>query len=126
MITIYLARKAQIALLLGKKVTVSAKYSDFTNVFSEKLENVFSKHIKVSKYAIELEKGKQPLNLPIYSLKVVEFKIFKTYMETNLANGFIGASKLLTNTLILFIRKLDGNLCLYVNCQKFNNPTIKN
>ena len=35
-ITIYLAKKAQIALLLAEVVTVPAEYSDFLNVFLEK------------------------------------------------------------------------------------------
>ena len=38
--TIHPARKAQLALLLVKKVTVPTKYSDFANVFSEKSANI--------------------------------------------------------------------------------------
>ena len=38
--TINLAKKTQIALLLAKKFTIPAKYSDFANVFLEKLANV--------------------------------------------------------------------------------------
>ena len=41
-ITIYLARMALMALLLAKKVTILAKYSDFANVFLEKSANVLS------------------------------------------------------------------------------------
>ena len=38
--TIHLARKVQLALLLAEKFTDLAKYSDFADVFSEKLANV--------------------------------------------------------------------------------------
>ena len=38
--TIYTAREAQLALLLAEKVTVPIKYSDFADVFSEKLANI--------------------------------------------------------------------------------------
>ena len=34
-ITIYLAWKAQIALLLAKKVTIPVKYSDYADIFSK-------------------------------------------------------------------------------------------
>ena len=38
--TIHPAKKAYMALLLAKKVTIPAKYSDFANMFLEKLANV--------------------------------------------------------------------------------------
>ena len=62
-----------------------------------------------------LEEGKQPSYLLIYSLRPVELKTLKTYIETNLINGFIWALNLLAGTLILFVRKLNSRLCLYVN-----------
>ena len=42
-ISIYLARKAQIALLIAKEVTVPAEYSDFADVFSKKSAEVLLK-----------------------------------------------------------------------------------
>ena len=39
-IIIHLARKAQMALLLAKKVIILAKYLDFANVFLKKVANV--------------------------------------------------------------------------------------
>ena len=83
-------------LLLAKKVTIPAKYSDFADIFFEKSENIFPKQTGSNKHAIKLEKGKQPFYGPIYILKPVELKTFKTYIKTNLANGFIWALKLPT------------------------------
>ena len=114
------------ALLLIKKVTVLAKYLDFATIFSEKLANVLSEQTGVNKHALKLKKGKQPSYRPIYSLQPVEFEIFKTYIETKLANGFIKASKLPVSALILFVRKPNGSFCLYVDYQELNNLTIKN
>ena len=88
-IIIYLARKTQITLLLVKKVTVPAKYLDFANIFLKKFVNIILKQTGVNKHAIKLEKGKQSPYGPIYSLKLVELKTFKTYIKTNLANSFI-------------------------------------
>ena len=52
--------------------------------------------------------------------------MLKTYIKTNLANGFIWPSKLPTSTLILFIKKPDGSFRLYIDYWGLNNLTIKN
>ena len=114
-ITIYLARKAQIALLLAKKVTIYAKYSDSADVFLEELANILPEQTKVNEHAVKLEEGKQLPYRPIYNLGPFEFKILKTYIKTNLANSFIQAVKSIASALILFVHKLDGNFCLCVN-----------
>ena len=94
-ITIYLARKAQIALPLAKKVIVLAEYSDFANLFSKKSADIFLERNKVNEQAIKLDKDKQLLYRLMYSLGLVELKTLKTYIKTNLANGFIRVLKLL-------------------------------
>ena len=114
-ISIYPARKAQFALLLTEKVTVPIDYSDFADVFSEKLGKVLLKQTGANKHAIELEESKQLPYGPIYSLKLVEFENLKTYIETNLANGFIRILKSLASTLILFVFKPDDSVCLCIN-----------
>ena len=87
--SIYLAQKVQIALLIVEKVNVPAEYSDFADVFSKESAEVLPKHIKINKYAIKLENKKHPSYGPIYSLGPVELETLKTYIEINLANGFI-------------------------------------
>ena len=124
--TIHLARKAQLALLLAKEVTVPTEYSDFADVFLEKSANVPSERTGANEYTIELEEGKQPSYRPIYSLGPVEVKTLKTYIEINLANSFIQASKSPAGAPILFVHKPDDSLCLCVNYQGLNNLTIKN
>ena len=123
---IHLAKKAQLALLLNKKVTVPTGYSDFADVFSEKLANVLPERTGANEHAIKLEEGKQPSYGPIYSLGPVELEALKTYIKTNLANSFIRTSKLLASAPILFIYKPNGSRCLYVNYQELNNLTLKN
>ena len=99
---------------------------DFADIFLDKLANIFSEQTKVNKYAIKLEKDKQPAYEPIYSLRPVKLKTFKTYIKTDLANGFIWASKLLASALILFIYKLNNRLYLCLNYQGLNDLMIKN
>ena len=102
-------------LLLAKKVSVLAKYLDFTDVFLKKSANIFLKQNRANKYMIRLEKDKQPSYGLIYSLKPVEFETLKTYIKINLANGFIQASKLPVAASILFVRKPNNSFWLYVN-----------
>ena len=102
------------------------EYSDFADLFSEKSENVLSERIGANEHAIKLEEGKQPPYGPIYSLGPVELETLKTYIETNLANGFIRASKSPAGAPILFVCKPDGSLRLCVDYRGLNNLTIKN
>ena len=112
-------------MLLAKKIIVLAKYLNFASILLEKLINVFSKQTKVNKQAIKFEKGKYPSYRLIYSLGPIEFKTPKTYIKTNLANGFIWASKLPVGALILFTCKPDGSLRLCVDYWGLNNFIIK-
>ena len=80
----------------------------------------------MNEHAIELEEGKKPPFGPIYSLGPMELETLKTYIETNLANGFIHPSKSPARAPILFDRKPDGSLRLCVDYRGLNNITIKN
>ena len=114
-IIIYLVWEAQIASLLAKNVAVLAKYSDFANMFSKKSPEVLSEHTEINKYVIKLENGKQPPYGPIYRLNPMELETLKTYIETNLANGFIWPSKSLAGAPILFVRKPNSSFQLCVD-----------
>ena len=106
---------------------VSAKYSDFADVFSPDLASELPEHIGINDHAIKLVDGcQQPPYGPIYSLGPVELKTLKAYIETNLANGFIRPSKSPVGAPILFDRKSDGSLRLCVDYRGLNNLMIKN
>ena len=121
-------RKAQIgALLFDEAPTeVPAEYSDYSDVFSAENAAELPENTGMNEHAIELEEGKQPPFGPIYSLGPVELETLKTYIKTNLANGFIQPSKLLAGAPILFDKKSDGSLRLCVDYRGLNNITIKN
>ena len=126
--TIHPLREAQIAALKQYEAPtkVPAKYSDFSNVFSEKEALVLPEQTDLNKHAIELEEDKQPPYGPIYSLGPVELETLKAYIETHLKTGFIWPSKSPAGAPILFDKKPDGSLCLCVNYRGLNNLTIKN
>ena len=56
----------------------------------------------------------------------MELETLKTYIKTNLANGFICPLKSPADAPILFNKKPDGNFCLCVDYWGLNNITIKN
>ena len=125
-IVIHPAREVQIALLVAKEVQIPSEYLDFSDVFSKKKALILLKATKLNQYVIKLQEGQQPSYGPIYSLGPVELKTLKTYIETDLANDFIQPSKSPAGVLILFVRKPDSSLCLYVDYRGFNNLIIKN
>ena len=56
----------------------------------------------------------------------MELEMLKTYIKNNLANGFIRLSKSLIKASILFDKKTNRSLRLYVDYQGFNNLIIEN
>ena len=123
---IYLCYQAQVALLTSKKTGIPAKYSEFSDVFSSDSAAKLPEHTGINNYLINLLDDKQLPYGPIYSLGLVELKMLKTYIEANLASGFIRLSKSSTNTLILFVQKKNSSFRLCINYQGLNNLTIKN
>ena len=122
------SRRAQIAALVANKAltSISTKYSDFADVFSLELASKLPEHTGINNNAIKLVDDWQLPYGPIYSLEPVELETLKTYIEINLANGFIRPSKSLARAPIFFDKKSDGSLQLCVNYQGLNNLTIKN
>ena len=127
-IPVHFEKQAQVgALLFDEAFTkVPAEYSDYSDVFSAENAAELPENTGINEHAIELEEGKQPPFGPIYSLEPVELETLKTYIETNLANGFIQPSKSPAGAPILFDRKPDGSLRLCVDYRGLNNITIKN
>ena len=121
-------KQAQIgALLFDKALTeVSAKYSNYSNVFSAENAVELIENTRINEYIIKLKEDKQPLFGLIYSLEPVELEIFKIYIKTNLANSFIWPSKSPAGAFIFFDKKSDRNFHLCINYWSLNNITIKN
>ena len=125
---VYSFCRAQISALVANEASTSipTEYSDFANVFSPELASELPKHTRINDHAIELVDNRQPLYGPIYSLGLIELETLKTYIETNLKNGFIKPSKFSAGASIFYDKKLDGRLQLCVDYRGLNNLTIKN
>ena len=102
------------------------EYCDYNNVFSAEYAAELLENTRINEYTIKLEKGKQPLFGPIYSLRLVELETLKIYIKINLTNGFIWPSKSLTGAPILFDKKPDESFHFCVDYRDFNNLTMKN
>ena len=109
--------KAQVeALLFDKAFTeVLAEYFNYSNVFLVKNTAELSENTGINEHAIKLKKDKQPLFGLIYNLGLIKLETLKTYIKTNLVNGFIRSFKSLVGALILFDIKLDRSFCLYID-----------
>ncbi len=126
--TIHPSRAAQIAALQWDKVCIEipAEYSDYGDVFSSDLAMELPENTGINELVIELLDGKQPPYKPIYTLSPVELETLKTYIETHFKTGFIQPSKSPVKAPILFDKKPDGTLHLYVDYRGLNNLIIKN
>lgn len=82
-------------------------------------------YIKINIYFMNLENSKQLSYKLIYSLKIKNLEILKTYIIINMASSFIKFFKFDINDLILFISKNNKSLRLYNNYLIFNNLIIK-
>lgn len=94
---------------------ILSEYTNFADIFSSDLTTKLLEHIQINNHDIDLVDGKQLLYKPIDSLGLVELEALKTYIETNLANGFIIPFKSLTGDPIFFVWIPDGSLCLSIN-----------
>ena len=94
---------------------VLTKYSNYSNVFSAKNVAKLLKNIRMNEFTIKLEKSKQLLFGLIYNLGPIELEILKIYIDTNLANSFIYLFMSPVRALILFDKKPDKSLRLYID-----------
>ena len=69
----------------------------------------------MNEHLIELIENKQPPYRSVYCLSPVEPETLKIYIETHLKTEFIRPFKSPTGAPILFDKKHDDNLCLFVD-----------
>ena len=105
---------------------ILAEYSDYSNFFSVENAAKLLEKTEINANTIKQEKSKQLFFGPIYSLSSIELEMLKTFIKTNLANGFICLFKSPAQAPILFNKKSNGSFRLCINYWGLNNITIKN
>jgi hypothetical protein len=104
------------ALIPSSTVTkLSFQYEEFFHVFEKTNADRLP----------ELIAGASPFG-PTYRLLEPELAVLRTYIDENLANGFIHHSKSPVGSLILFVKKKDGSFCLCIDYRGLNRVTICN
>jgi hypothetical protein len=97
----------------------------FVEVFSKKKAEPLPPHGHIE-HALDLEPDYNLPHRQIYNLSEFELKTLKTYIETNLANGFIQRSSSSAAAPILFAKKKDQGPRLYVDYRALNLGMAKN
>ncbi len=103
---------------------VPQEYHKFHDVFSGEKANALAPHWLYD-LKINLEEGTKPFHGPIYSLSPPELTALREFLEENIWNGFIHPSKSPWGSLVLFVKKKDGSLCLCVDFHALNGVTEK-
>lgn len=92
---IYLFYLTEILFLKANKTSIAilSEYADFPDIFFWDLASKLLEYIKINDHTINLIGGKQLPYKLIFSPELIKLEILKTYIETNLANGYIRSFK---------------------------------
>jgi hypothetical protein len=104
---------------------IPAIYGDFVEVFSNAKAETLPPH-RSTDHSIDLEPGYYLPYGRIYNLSEFQLRTLKADIEANLANGFIQRSSSPAAAPILFAKKKDGGLRLFVDYRALNKATVKN
>lgn len=101
---------------------VPKEYHDFLLLFQEVNMGKLPLHLSYD-HKIQLKKEFEP---PINSICRPDLVELKKWVQENLTKGFKMASLAPCAVPILFEKKKDGSLRLFVDCRKLNEVTLKN
>src|SRR5258707_8500684 len=103
---------------------IPAEYHNFSNIFSGEKAGTLTPH-RPYDLQINIEEGAKPICRPIYSLSPPELVALWEFLEEHTKSGFICPSKSPWGSLILFVKKKDGSLCLCMDFHALNRVTEK-
>ncbi len=110
---------------LSQVVSLPKEYQSYQHLFDKDKASVLPQH-KPYDHEIPLAQDSMPPYGPIYSLSELELKALRTYLDENLATGFIRPSSSPAGAPILFVKKKDSSLRLCVDYRGLNAVTVKN
>jgi hypothetical protein len=100
-------------------------YQEFALLFSKSEADRLPPH-RSCDHTIPLQDGSSPPYGPLYRLSSVELETLHTYIQENLARGFIQPSESPAGAPVLFVKKKDGSLRLCVDYRGLNKITTPN
>ena len=96
---------------------------EFLDVFPEKLDTV--PPTREVEFKIDLLLGLAPISRTPYRMAPAELKELKDQLQELLKEGFIQPSVSPWGAPVLFVKKKDGTLRMYVDYRGLNQVTIK-
>jgi hypothetical protein len=113
--------------VIDSKLIMSSKYHDFLNVFFKKKADILSSH-KKHDHRIKFEKDHESdyEYAFLYNFSEEELLLIKKYLKKHLNKSFIESSIVFYASSILFAKKSNDELRLYVNYIKLNVIIKKN
>jgi len=102
--------------------TVPLKYYEFTNIFSKAKAETLAPH-HLYDLQIKPKNREKPFVRTIYLLLAAKQEALKKFISRNLSTRFIYPTFFSLGVFILFVKKKDSPLCLYVNFQGLNHIT---
>ncbi|KAL4038220.1 hypothetical protein IC575_001828 [Cucumis melo] len=97
---------------------------DYPNIFPEELPGL-PPHREIE-FVIELEPGTVPISRAPYIMAPAELKELKVQLQELLDKGFIRPSVSPWGAPILFVKKKDGSMRLFIDYKELNKVTVKN
>ena len=83
-------------------------------------------HQKEREFCIDVVSGTNPISMPPYRMAPAELKELNEQLKELLDEGFIRPSTSPWGAPVLFVKKKDGSLRLYIDYRQLNKVTIKN
>ena len=97
---------------------------EYEDVFPDELPRLPSP--KDVDFCIELHLGTSPISMALHRMAPVELQELKVQIHELLGKGFIRPSTSPWGALVLFAKKKDKTLRLYIDYRQLNKVTIKN
>ena len=97
---------------------------EFLDVFPKELPSIpFEREVDLS---IEIVLGIAPMSRAPYRMTPTELKELKSQLQELMDKGFIRPSVSPWGAPVLFVKKKDGTLRMYINYRQINKVTVKN
>ena len=97
---------------------------EFPDVFPDDIAGLPSE--REVEFTIDLIPGTEPISIPPYRMAHAELRELKAQLEELLSKGFIRPSISPWGAPVLFVKKKDGSLRLFIDYRQLNRVTIRN
>ena len=97
---------------------------EFQDVFPKELPGLPPE--REIEFCIDVVPGTDPISMPPYRMAPAELSELKEKLQELLDKGFIRPSTSPWGAPVLFVKKKDGSLRLYIDYRQLNKVTIKN